>query len=83
MYVLIILQDVPSWSAGSTNLRPLHCSIPNTGNTSSMLSLHKINSPPQQASTNKRCSRPLSSAPEPSAVTSTIVKLFHSKDCLP
>lgn len=81
--IVIFLQDVPSWSVGSTNLRPLHCSSPNTGNTSSMLSLHKINSPPQQLSSNKRCSRPHSGIPEPSAVTSTVSKLFNSKDCLP
>ena len=79
-------------SYGQSNLRPLHTSIPNTGNTSSMLSLHKITSPPQQHNpSHKRHSRPnsgqgcgLTSAPDHSSsgVASTFVKLFHhSKDC--
>ena len=74
-------QDDPWWSYGQSNLRPLHGSIPNTGNTSSMLSLHKITSPPQKnIPSHKRHSRPSSGTD----VASTFVKLFHhSKDCLP
>ena len=85
-------QDNACWSYGQSNLRL--GSIPNTGNTSSMLSLHKITSPPQPNNpSSKRHSRPnsgvgcgLTSNQESSSsgVASTFAKLFHqSKDRLP
>ena len=86
------LQDNACWPYGQSNLRL--GSIPNTGNTSSMLSLHKITSPPQQNNaSHKRHSRPNSSGGcgimstydnTSSGVASTFVKLFHhSKDRFP